>query len=239
MPRPTGDRAAGRRAPTARPAHGARRDPEPGPARDSDTEQRILDAAHAVFLRRGTAGARMQEIARAAGVNQALLHYYFRSKARLAEAVFHHVAARLVPPVIAILGSDLPLETKVERVVAHYLGILAESPFLPGYLIGEMAHHPERAPQLFASMAGARADAIAPRVLATLGRQLAERARAGTLRPIAPEQFMINLVSLCLFPFAARPLLSTVLGLDDAAFTRMMKRRRTELPAFFLAALRP
>jgi len=53
-------------------------------ARDGDTEQRILDAAHTVFLRRGTAGARMQEIAKEAAVNSALLHYYFRSKERLA-----------------------------------------------------------------------------------------------------------------------------------------------------------
>ena len=56
--------------------------------RDGDTEQRILDAAHAVFVRRGTAGTRMQEIAAEAGVNQALLHYYFRNKEQLARAAF-------------------------------------------------------------------------------------------------------------------------------------------------------
>ena len=66
----------------------APRRPRPAPERDRDTEQRILDAAHGVFVRRGTAGARMQEIAAAAGVNQALLHYYFRSKDRLAHTAF-------------------------------------------------------------------------------------------------------------------------------------------------------
>src|SRR3954452_6536847 len=85
--------------------------------RDGRTEQRILDAAHAVFLRRGTAGARMQEIAREAGVNQALLHYYFRSKARLAQAAFAHAAAQLMPAVIQVLGSDDDLEVKVARVI--------------------------------------------------------------------------------------------------------------------------
>src|SRR6478672_10679750 len=84
---------------------------------DSDTERRILDAAHVVFLRRGTAGARTQEIAKEAGVNSALLHYYFRSKARLAEAVFQRAAGQLLPAIVRILSSDAELEAKVEQVV--------------------------------------------------------------------------------------------------------------------------
>ena len=70
-----------------------RQEPPPAGRTRRDTEQRILDAAHAVFVRRGTAGARMQEIAAEAGVNQALLHYYFRSKEQLSQAVFERAAA--------------------------------------------------------------------------------------------------------------------------------------------------
>ena len=87
------------------------------PTHDERTEQRILEAAHAVFVRRGTAGARMQEIAQEAAVNQALLHYYFRSKERLAEAVFRRAAGELLPRVIDVLGSDAAIEEKVARVV--------------------------------------------------------------------------------------------------------------------------
>ena len=103
--------------------------------RDRDTEQRILDAAHAVFIRRGTAGARMQEIAEEAGVNKALLHYYFRTKSRLAEAVFQRVAVRLFPPVIEILGSDAEIEDKVARVIALELDVLSRSPYAPAYVL--------------------------------------------------------------------------------------------------------
>src|SRR5687768_18539732 len=85
------------------------------PAEDTDAEQRILDAAHAVFLRRGTAGARMQEIADEAGVNKALLHYYFRSKDRLAEAVFGRILRGMFPPLVAILGSELEIDEKVRQ----------------------------------------------------------------------------------------------------------------------------
>src|SRR5689334_4766227 len=84
---------------------------------DGDTETRILDAAHTVFLRRGTAGARMQEIAKEAGVNPALLHYYFRSKERLSLAVFRRAAGELLPAVIQALASPASLEDKVTAVV--------------------------------------------------------------------------------------------------------------------------
>src|SRR5918992_2710556 len=105
------------------------------PGLDLDTEQRILEAARVVFIRRGTAGARMQEIAAEAGVNQALLHYYFRSKERLAEAVFQQVAGRVLPTVLGLLGSKLPIEEKVEQVVEAYLDAFSRSPFLPGYIL--------------------------------------------------------------------------------------------------------
>jgi AcrR family transcriptional regulator len=210
-----------------------------GTGRDARTEGRILEAAHAVFLKRGTAGARMQEIAAAAGANQALLHYYFRSKDRLAEAVFRRAAAKLMPPVIDVLASDRDLDEKVAQVVALELDNLVESPFLPGYIISELHHHPDRASQLAAAMTGQAADAIAPKVFGALRAQIDERVRAGTMRPIAPEHFVVNLLSLCIFPFAARPMLMALFGVDRHGFERFVDIRRKELAAFFLQALRP
>ena len=115
------------------------------PRGDGDTEARILDAAHAVFLRRGTAGARMQEIAGEAGVNQALLHYYYRNKEQLAQAAFERAAKGFMPAVVQVLTSEGELEDKVRRVIDLELGHLARAPYLPGYIIGEVTHHPDRA----------------------------------------------------------------------------------------------
>jgi AcrR family transcriptional regulator len=207
-------------------------------SRDRDTEQRILDAAHAVFLRRGTAGARTQEIAEEAGVNKALLHYYFRSKERLAEAVFQQVARQLLPPVMGVLASDLELEEKVARVVALELDVLSASPFLPGYVISELNHHPERARQLITSVVG-DPDELRPRVFAALGQQIDARVKAGTMRRIAPEQFVVNLLALCIFPFAVRPMVKAMLGLDEAGFQEFIKRRREDVVTYVLASLRP
>ena len=207
--------------------------------RDSDTEDRILQAAHAVFLRDGTAGARMQEIARTAGVNHALLHYYFRSKGRLAEMVFRRAASQFFPPVLDTLASDQPLEAKVVRVVQLELDSLSRLPYLPGYLISELTHHPDRAEQLIAMATGGPAQLLRERVLHVLEAQIAERVAAGAMRPMRAEQFLVNLIALCVFPFAARPMVRAVLGHDEAGFTDFIAARRTDLPAFFLAGMRP
>lgn len=212
---------------------------EAGTSRDGDTERKILDAARTVFVRRGTAGARMQEIAEEAGVNQALLHYYFRSKDGLAIAVFRETAGRLIPSALGVLGSDDPLEQKVERFVHLYIDTVRQNPFIPGYIIAELHHHPERLTALVAQFAGAPASGARPPFLQRLAAQIAERVDAGTMRPIKPEDLLVNLLALCVFPFLARPLLDTVVGMDEEAFARFLDARRAELPRFILNALRP
>src|SRR5215471_10004926 len=114
----------------------------PTPQQDAHTEQRILDAAHRVFIKRGTAGARMQEIADEAGVNKALLHYYFRSKDRLSDAVFQRVARGIFGRLSEAAGSELELEDKVRLIVGIYLEQLSKTPYVPGYVISEMNQHP-------------------------------------------------------------------------------------------------
>ena len=207
--------------------------------RDEDTEKLILEAACRVFIRRGTAGARMQEIAREAGVNQALLHYYFRSKERLSVAVFGLVAGKLFPALIQVLGSDASLEEKVESLIGLYLENLSRSPFIPGYLLSEMHHHPDRLPQLLKSALGADAAQILGNVLGKLESQIKAEVKAGRMSPITPQAFAVNLISLCIFPFAARPMLSFMLGMDDAAFADFIERRKKTLPAFYKRALLP
>ena len=206
---------------------------------DQDTERRILDAAQTVFMRRGTAGARMQEIADEAGVNKALLHYYFRSKERLAEAIFERAAKRLLPPMLMIVGSDATIEEKVERVVAHYLDALTAAPFLPGYLLSELHHHPERVERLVSLATGGPVEGFAAAALAKLRAQIDERVSEGTMRPIDVHQFAASLLSVCVFPFAARPMLRVAFGWEDGAFESFIQTRRRELPGFFLNALRP
>jgi len=207
------------------------------PRRDGNTESRILDAAHAVFVQHGTAGARMLDIARAAGVNQALLHYYFRTKDRLAEAVFRRAAGDLFRQVVHVLSSDLALEDKVSKVIEIEIDHLSRPPGLPSYIISELHHHPGRA-RLLISASGTTPEHVRPLLIQKIRQQIAAAVRAGTLRPIEAEQFIVNLLSLCVFPFAARPMIMVLLGLDEQGFDAFIKQRRHQLAHVIVRGLR-
>ena len=214
--------------------------PKHTPEHAPDAEQRILDAARRVFIRRGTAGARMQEIAAEADVNPALLHYYFRSKDRLAERVFMDAAGRLFHALAPVASADAPLEEIVEQFVQRYIDEVRRSPFIPGYVIAELHHHPERVPTLLKRILGNDPSTVGRAAIDGLRARLAEAAAAGTMRAVTPEQLLVSMAGLVVFPFVARPILSAVLQLDDDdAFGRFLDQRRAELPGFILNALRP
>jgi TetR/AcrR family transcriptional regulator len=110
---------------------------------DQSTEQLILGAAKKVFVRKGMAGARMQDIADEAGINKALLHYYFRSKEKLFEMIFMEAAAKLFPRINAIFNADQSLFEKIESFCEEYISIVMENPYLPLFVLYEINQNPE------------------------------------------------------------------------------------------------
>ena len=91
--------------------------------KDATTQEKILEAAKKVFVRQGMSGARMQDIADEAGINKALLHYYFRNKELLFEVIFNEAAAELFPKINFIFESDMPLFEKIENFVGEYITV--------------------------------------------------------------------------------------------------------------------
>lgn len=203
----------------------------------TETETRILDAAHRVFLRRGTAGARTQEIADEAGVNKALLHYYFRSKERLAEAVFLRAARILFPRMLQTLASDLPLREKLQQAIEIELDILDENPYLPGYLVAEFQYRSDRLSEILNEVLPIQD--VRRVVLDRLQRQLDDEAEAGRIRPTQAVDLMVALIGQLVFPYAAAPMLEAALGLDPEARRMMMARRRDDLADAILRSLAP
>lgn len=202
------------------------------PATDQETRDRILDAAHTVFTRKGTANSRTQEIADEAGVNKALVHYYFGTKAALADAIFERAAGALLPAIFRILADPgRNIDQKVADVVREQIDFHSARPYLAGYLVSELHAEPERVARLLGRHGPAPLDA--------LRRQLREGARAGTLRTISAEQFVVNLMAMLVFPFAMRAALCAVLGVEPSRWPAFVEERRRLLPDFFLAGLRP
>jgi TetR/AcrR family transcriptional regulator len=204
----------------------------PAPRPDQETRDRILDAAHRIFTRKGTASGRTQEIAREAGVNKALVHYYFGTKAALADAIFARALGTLVPRIFGILADpDRTVEQKVRAIVKEQIDFHSARPYLAGYMIAELHAHPERIARMMTAHGRIPLD--------VLRRQLQEGARAGKLRRIGPEQFVANMMGLLLFPFAVRAALCELLDLDAARWQSFLEERRRILPDFVMAGLRP
>src|SRR5438874_9015673 len=103
--------------------------------KDENTEERILTAAKKVFLKEGMAGARMQDIADEAGINKALLHYYFHNKEKLFDVIFMEAAQKLFPKISFIFESDLPVLEKIEHFADEYITVILENPYLPLFVL--------------------------------------------------------------------------------------------------------
>ena len=154
-------------------------------------------------------------------------------------SAFLDVVGPIVPSIVNVLGSESGIDQKVEQFVHIYIDTIRQNPFIPGYILAELHFNPERITALASQVAGGNPASIMQTFLQRLGAQLDAQASIGLMRSIAPEQFLVNLIALCVFPFAARPMMRIVLGLDDDAFNRFLDERRTELPDFILNALRP
>lgn len=197
-----------------------------------ETRERILGAAHTVFVRRGTASSRTQEIATEAGVNKALVHYYFGTKAALADAIFERALGTILPKIFGILADPgRSIEEKVTAIVREQIAFHSERPYFAGYLVSELHAEPDRIARLMSRRGKVPLDVIR--------RQLRDAAKAGAIRPMSAEQFVVNLMGLLIFPFAIRPALGELLSLDATRWRAFLDERRRTLPDFFMAGLRP
>ncbi len=199
--------------------------------KEINTEDRIRAAAKEVFTRKGFAAARMQEIADAAGINKGLLHYYFQNKEKLFASIFYEAFDRFVPRVNQIFEAELPLEDKFRRFISEYIDMLIQNPYLPAFVLSEI----NRRPEAFVRELIGRRELPNP---AGLIMQMQIEADAGRIRRISPLQAWMHVVSLCAFPFAARPMLQAIMGIDDATYLQLMEQRKHEIADFVVHALR-
>lgn len=196
----------------------------------ADTERKILKAAKKVFIHKGLEGARMQEIADEAKINKALLHYYYRSKEGLFSAVFRFAISRFVPKIEEIFETETPFFRKIELIVDQYISLLLKNQFIPVFILHEINRNPDRLISLITA-AGLKPELIA--------LQIDQEIKQGVIRPISAQNLLINVISLCVFPFAARPLIQRLLFHNDKkAYTGFLESRKNEVAEFVISAIK-
>ncbi len=191
--------------------------------KDINTEEKILLAARKIFIQKGMDGARMQEISDEAGINKALLHYYFRNKNKLFEAVFTDIFKTFFGKVGSGLMSDAPIKEKIMLFTDTYIDTIAANPFVPQFIINEINRDPSIMQNIM-NNAGFQPDMLV---------SLFESQIKHTEYDI--RHFIVSILGLCIFPFAARPLMETIyFDSNKGAYEKFLQERKAFVSALLL-----
>jgi TetR/AcrR family transcriptional regulator len=200
--------------------------------RPEESRAAILQAAVREFSREGVAGARTDAIARAAGVNKALLYYYFKDKETLYSAVLDQVFEGLTQSIQKALSSDLPPREKLLAYVGAHFDYIASHPLYPRITQGEMMRAARgKAPHL---------QRIAKQYFLPLFRKVTavieEGQATGDFRPVDPLHFVPSMIAIIVFHFTNAPVLRMV-GKVDPYAPELIAARRASVLDFISAAL--
>ncbi len=197
---------------------------------ETSTEQIIKEAARKIFVRKGYAGARMQEIAEEAGINKALLHYYYRTKDKLFESIFSEIFDQMVVQLKQTITTDKPLVEKLDDFVDRYISTIEQNPHVPLFIVNEIAQNPDRFVEKIKSRE------MFPEI-ADFFQQMMMEMEKGNIREMHPLHFFMNVLSLCAFPFIAKPMVKAISGMDDATWSALMENRKEEVKNFIHRAI--
>lgn len=190
---------------------------------DTSTGEKIKEAAKKIFLKKGYAATRTRDIAEEAGLNLALLNYYFRSKERLFDIIMLENLQHFIEGIREILNDkETTIEQKVEAIVSNYVDLLVQQPDLPLFVLHELRSHPK---ELISKI-----DREKFINRSYFMQQLRDAMKEGKIAPINPLHFLMNIIGLTIFPFVASPILQNIGGLKQQEFNTLMEERKKLIP---------
>jgi TetR/AcrR family transcriptional regulator len=198
---------------------------------DRQTEEKIFEAATDVFVEKGMDGSRMQDIANHAGINKSLLHYYYRSKDHLFNAVFEKIADEMFRKFAPVFDENLSLDDKIRFFFREHIGFLQRNPRLPAFLLNEINRNPGRVKKLIRNV---NVNKFWMMLMEQHPDELAEYRITKELLP----QLMITIASISVFPFAARGILETLFENMDIDFDDFLEKRKEFAATFVINALK-
>ena len=191
--------------------------------KNESSESRILAAARSEFCEFGLRGARMQAIADRCGVNKALVHYYFRSKERLYEAVLKDIVHTMRTAIDRHLDDDdagADIRVLLRNIISVYIGTLRQYPDIARFMFREVAEGGTHLPSLISQVAP-----VVRELPLKISLRFAAEMDAGTIRRMPGVHLLLNILGMCVFTFAAQPIISAIsrnldlkIGFDDVFY---------------------
>ena len=190
---------------------------------DPSTEEKIKNAARQIFTQKGYAGTRTRDIAEEAGINLALLNYYFRSKEKLFDIIMLESMRGFIQSIVGIFNDETTsLENKIQSIVNHYIDMLTKQPELPLFVLSELKSNP--------GMLITKMNLKEHLTGSYFFRQIQEAIKSGRMPALHPLHFFMNMMGLIVFPFVGSPILKNVGGINQEEFDWLMQRRKTLIP---------
>ncbi|MDJ1469429.1 TetR/AcrR family transcriptional regulator [Xanthocytophaga flava] len=200
------------------------------PEINKDTEAKIKEAAKRIFVQKGFDGARVRDIAEEAGVNIALMNYYFRSKEQLFEQIYTEVFTGFFNRILSILNEETPFEVKIWQLVDKYIDFLLENAMVPSFVLSELTRNDGQIFKKF-NVSGVIQNAY-------FTKQLKDEIEKGNYRDIEPLQLIMTILGSMVFPFIAKPVVRYIGDLDEKGFQDFVMERKKIIPVMIMTYLR-
>ncbi len=199
-------------------------------ATGNTTRDKLIETAKELFLTKGVDRVGVREIATKAGINLSLMNYYFRSKEMLFEAIFEMLINEKAVVLKQILNSDKPLDEKIREYVYCYIDLLVEDQLLVSFVLSVIHRNNDKVSSMKSIYNLYNTDVFVA--------QLKSEMDKGTIRSVDPEQFYVNMISLILFPFSIKPLVSDRNKLDERTTKLFLIERKKIVYEMLMASLK-
>jgi AcrR family transcriptional regulator len=201
------------------------------PIVDHTTEEKIKNAARIIFHKKGFSATRTRDIAEEAGINLALLNYYFRSKEKLFDIIMLETFQGFLQSITRVFNNEgTSLENKIESIVNNYIELLIDQPDIPLFIMSELRTNPGE----LLSKTGMK-DLI---MRSFFIKQIQQGIKEGKIAPVNPLHFIMNLLGMTVFPFIASPMIKGLGNLSQIEFNGLMEQRKALIPKWIKGMLK-
>ncbi len=198
----------------------------------SEVRKRILSEAQILFIKNGYKGTSVRDIAKASGTNVAMVNYYFQSKYNLFEIIFEDALDVLTKRIFETVTSDLPFFELIETWIHTYYEILFQYPDTAPFILTEVSFNPEGLTQRITNKNPYSS-------FSKIEKRIAQEVEKGTIRETPAADFLLNILSLCMFPFMFGNLAKTLMEIPSGVYNELIANHEKYVIEFTINALKP
>ncbi|MEE0266470.1 MAG: TetR/AcrR family transcriptional regulator [Bacteroidales bacterium] len=199
----------------------------------NNMEEQILLVAKELFMQNGYEGVSTTQVAKAVGCNQALVHYYYRTKQNLFKIICQQEIQKMLKILADIPQEDISFENFIEKIIEAQIGFLKNNPDAPFFIIGELRHNSEvlkMMRELFSE--------FGKEIVGKIRMFVQMKQSKGELKDISIEDLLIDIVSLDVMSFVGQVLFTQILEMDSQTQEAFLERRKTHIKKLILSNIK-